>query len=91
MIRHLRYWLARKLCPEVFPEARRWHHLHTLVYDLRWWCSEFHDIAAAAEWLLACDAAYARKIGEQAPAAACHIDTFRERLRAKRRAMAAAG
>lgn len=76
-----RRWLARKLDPETFDRADRGWYLGLLVGDLHRWCGEFREIDAATRWLLACQAAHFRKLGEPAPDGACSVSEFRERLR----------
>lgn len=76
-----RRWLARKLDPDLCRRAERGHHLSGLVGEMYRWCGEFPDIDAAMGWIIGCQSAYWRKLGDPADPRACNISTFRERLR----------
>lgn len=48
----MRTWLARKLCPEVFKDAERYHYSMRKWDDLWNWCAyEFPQVGSAAEWV----------------------------------------
>lgn len=47
----MRFWLAKKLAPEVFREADKYNYLHRRVEELRTWCGyEFPLIDKAVQW-----------------------------------------
>jgi hypothetical protein len=77
--------LARKLWPDVFVQVERGSYLEGLIYDLRWWCSEFDDVAAAARWARASVASRYRAPGTPALEHASGISEFREKLRRRHR------
>lgn len=47
----MRFWLAKKLAPEVFREADKYDYLRRRVEELRTWCGyEFPLIDKASQW-----------------------------------------
>ena len=76
-------WLAKKLAPEVFDQAERYHWLRGELNEAHRWLGEFPEIEALTTRLSANEQSRYRALGEAVPY--CRwwgdISQFREKLR----------
>jgi|GEM_PF-6717542 hypothetical protein len=81
----MKRWIARRLAPEEFLTAERYRKLRGDIADDRWWlASDFPEIAAFCERLLANDVNHWRGLDDEYLSSPwrSEISAFREQLRA---------
>lgn len=84
---NIRYWLARKLCPQMAESASKWEYAHSVQYFYaRRWLGEFPEICATLDWVFIGTKDYWRPLGVPAncqwrPDIAQFRDDLREMVR----------
>ena len=84
----IRYWIAKKLAPDIAKDAKKYHYLRTKLDEARTWLGyDFPEVDAAIFWALVSEVNHFRSIENDAISPVpskpwiYNINDFREHLR----------